>query len=447
MTTAKHYDLGQRREVKDKLEAKRTEARALESLAAESGSDEHYEQLGKLIDEIGGLQARLNVMEQSNKEYHKSLASQPSTTGFSVFPSGSNGVLDLERGRYGGSAGSASGLVNPATGSAIRAYAAGDNLGQCEPGLLGEAVRCMLTGDTFPREFAAANFGGNDSDGGYLLQGSLANQVVDLARAASVSVRAGARTVIIEGSELRVARLKTDPTATWRAETVAVQASSPTFDQVTLRPKVCAAIVPVSLEMLEDASNAAQVIENSLTAALGLALDQAILTGTGSGAQPLGILSNSDVNGITSVGSLANFDDFCDAVGMIMDDNFAGAVSDLALIASPRDLRTLAKLKDTTNQPLNPPQWYRDLRGPFSTTTLGTSGNTNAIVGDFSQVLIGAKPSGITIRVLESGSATDASSITWNAASQLMKLIAVHSRLDVAILRPQFLTKLLDITT
>lgn len=70
-----------------------------------------------------------------------------------------------------------------------------------------------------------------------------------------------------------------------------------------MRPTTLAAIVPVSIELLKDAANAAQIIESALTSALSLKLDQAIMQGSGSESEPLGILNHDSVNTISSVGT------------------------------------------------------------------------------------------------------------------------------------------------
>lgn len=59
-----------------------------------------------------------------------------------------------------------------------------------------------------------------------------------------------------------------------------------TFDRITLRAKTLAAIIPVSIELIEDAANIVQILELALQSALGLALDQAVLTGAGSENDP-----------------------------------------------------------------------------------------------------------------------------------------------------------------
>lgn len=439
------YHFGEIQELKQRIEAKATEARALESLATELNSEEHFQKLADLLDEIRGLQARQQVMEAKNSEHSKALAALPSDASWSFNPNSKNGVIDLEKGRYGGS--QASPFINAGTGRPVPVLGPADRLGDGSFSV-GDYLYGALTGDIQPSAIGAdASFGGSDPQGGYLLNPALSRNVIDLARAASVAVKAGAQTLPMETGELAIARLTGDPTAVWRAETVRVNSSAPSFDKVVLRAKTLAAICPVSIELLEDAANARSVIESSLQSALALSLDQAVLSGSGAGSTPLGILSTTGVNDVNSVGTPADFSDVSEAIGDILSANYNGAVSDLAWVANPRDGLTYDGLQDTTNQPMQPTKWVGMLRGPYYTTSLAVNGGaTSMIVGDFSQVVIGMRTNGVVVRILDAGEVTDSAGTTWNAASQLMRLIVCYLRADVAVLRPSWLTKLTGVT-
>ena len=182
---------------------------------------------------------------------------------------------------------------------------------------------------------------------------------------------------------------------------------------------------------------------------MGYALDSAALKGTGASAEPGGIRNHADVNTVTGVGTPADYSDLTTAVKEILEANYDGEISGLSWVSHPRDGATYDGLVDTTNQPLNPTPWARDLM-KFSTTSVDiTEGGGNesfGIVGDFSQVIIGMRTTGVNIRVLDSGTVTDSSGTTWNAASQLLRLVVAYMRADVAILRPTWLNVLSGIT-
>lgn len=310
----------------------------------------------------------------------------------------------------------------------------------------GRCLHAMLSNDfsqlSSDETKMLAAHGGSDTAGGYLLPTPLSEIFVDLARSASVVMRAGATTLPMSTSELSIARLTSDPTTAWRGETVAVTGSTPTFDKVTLRPKTLAAIMPVSIELLEDATNAAQVIESALANSLGLALDQAALSGTGIGAEPRGVRNHASVNTIASVGTPASYANATAAVGDILAANYPGEVSALSWIRHPRDAETYDGLLDTTDQPLRPTPWAEQLR-KFHTTSISTTEDTNKsfmVYGAFNELLIGMRTSGVVLEVLREGTITDSDSTTWNATTQLMRHVRAYLRADVALLRPTWFT-------
>lgn len=293
---------------------------------------------------------------------------------------------------------------------------------------------------------SGGNFGASDPYGGFLLDPAGSMAVLDLARGASRVLQAGARSIPMTTREMEIVRLTGDVTAAWRAEKVAVTSSENTFDRVTLRAKTLAAIVPISIEMLEDSSNCADVIRNALKMALGAELDRAALVGTAAGEEPIGINNTDGIDEQATVGTPTNYDEVSAAVQAIMTANYLGEPSDLAWLAHPRDLATYDGLKDTTNQPLRPTPWAGELR-KLSTTKLpttdgGGSNESTMTIGDFSQLLIGMRTSGVEIRILPAGTVTDSAGDSYNAVSQLMRHIVAHIRADVVCLRPGFFSKL-----
>lgn len=326
-----------------------------------------------------------------------------------------------------------------------------DDDGKTSPPV-GALLHSMLTGQ--PQNITRGQFqnsiGSTDSTGGYILNPGLSGQLIDLARSASVALRAGALTLPMDVRELSIARIASDPTPFWRPEGVGVNGSILTFDRLTLRAKTLAAIVPVSIELLEDAANAASIITQALQAAMGLALDKAVLIGAGNEEEPRGIRNQSGVGSITGVGTPADYSDLTTAIGSIFSANYPGDASGLAWVSHPRDAETYDGLTDSTGQPLMPTPWAGALKR-FTTTSLptdegGGSNESIGIVGDFSQVLIGMRTKGANVRILDAGNVTDADGKVHDAASELKKLIVVYLRADVAVMRPAWLSVLAGIT-
>jgi HK97 family phage major capsid protein len=313
---------------------------------------------------------------------------------------------------------------------------------------VGEVVASMLTGRSTPE--INAMLGGSGTDGGFLLNPTLGTQIVDLARSASVAMRAGAVTVPMETNELHLARLVGNATAQWRPELAPLLSSNLTFDRVTLRTKTLAAIVPVSIELIEDAANITQIIEMSLQAALGLALDQAILLGTGAESQPKGIRNHAGVNTVGSISTPDDYSDVTSAVEKVLSANFPGEISALAWVNHPRTAKTYDALEDTTGQPLQPTPWASQLTRMTTTSLpINEGGGTNeavGVIGDFTQCVVGMRNEALNIRILEAGEVTDATGVTINAVSQMARFVVAYLRADVALLRPNWFTVLSGIT-
>ena len=449
------------KELKEILGEKIDEATAISKSAEKTGSlnSEQQKRWDGLMDEETGevsvVRAALAAaMKRENEE--KNLA-----------------MLKMMRQGSGGSGLIDDGSRNPLLGSdaprfrcmtsgkVIRALNHSERIGQAasddpltgEPGAsVGAIVHSLVTGrfDYASQQQVYAATGGVGSEGGYTLNPTLSTQVIDLARSASVAMKAGALTVPMDSAELIIARLTGDPTGYWRAEGVDITASDVSFDRITLRPKTLAAIVPITIELLEDSANAAMVIEDALREALALALDQAALLGSGAESKPRGIRKQSNVNEVTGVGTPTDYAEVSDAVGDIFNANYAGEPSKLAWIMHPRDAKTYDGLTDSTGQPLQPTPWAAAVRR-LTTTSLpstegGGSNESASLVGDFSQCIIGVRTSGAVIQILDSGQVTDGSNKTHNAASQMKKLIRAYMRADVALLRPTWFTKLEGIT-
>jgi HK97 family phage major capsid protein len=350
------------------------------------------------------------------------------------------------RGRSGGTC-----FRDVSTGQLVRTLAPGDTLAEDNGDgdfAIGRFLQAKLTGQDSPILAGVATTTDIES-GGSLLSPIYSKRMVDLARANSVCIKAGAETMPMEAPEMTIARVTADATSYWRPEGSSVTASKMTFDRVILRAKTLAAIVPVTIELMEDVQNFPQIVESSLAAAMGQKLDYACLSGAGAASEPKGIYNYTTVNSVTSVATPTNYNEVSSAVSEILQDNFPGDPSELAWVQHPRDAETYDQLADTTNQPLRPTPWVEKLRRFYTTgidDSLGGSGNESwAIVGDFRQMLIGLRTSGVVVRIINAGSATDADSVTHNAVSELKAFIVCHLRADMALLRPTWFTKLTGI--
>lgn len=237
-----------------------------------------------------------------------------------------------------------------------------------------------------------------DASGGHTVPAPLAAEFIDLLRARTVISRAGARTIPMTSKTLAMAKLTGDVTTSWHAENASVSASDPTFGVVTLSSKTIVGLVKLSLELSQDSLNVEEMIRRSLAGAMAVAVDAAALGDTVSNG-PSGVLSFSGRKTVTGIGALSDYDKFVDALSLLWSANVpADAVG--PFVIGTQAARDLAKLKDTTNQPLVKPEV---LTMPFLPTTaaedLGSPLESTGYVADWRDLLWGVRTE-LTIRVL-----------------------------------------------
>lgn len=251
----------------------------------------------------------------------------------------------------------------------------------------GRMIQASIVGDwsnaPLEREFMSAMGTGVNTAGGYLVPSPLSARVIDLARARSVLMRAGAKIIPMTSDTLRVARVAGDPTMEVKEENAAFTSSSVTLDEITFNAHTIGSLIDASRELAADAPNFASLIEMVLANALAVEIDRLGLRGTGS-QEPVGIINFSGV-GSVSVGGAISYEDLLDGI----EDVEAANHEPNAYALHPTISRDLAGL--LTNSEVNhfarPPMEVEEL------TKLKTTGITtaNAIVGDFQQFLVGMR--------------------------------------------------------
>lgn len=152
---------------------------------------------------------------------------------------------------------------------------------------------------------------------------TLAGKIIDYARNSS-AILGNIPTVIMDSNNMTIAVQKTDPTASWVQEGDLITESAATFEGVELAGKTLAIWVPISEQLLESASNLSQQLMNSCSKAIGVALDKAILYGTGVGAEIKGLTTYNNINKIEYDPvdlDAKNYDLLIKAVGEIKKNN------------------------------------------------------------------------------------------------------------------------------
>ena len=259
-------------------------------------------------------------------------------------------------------------------------------------------VRGLLTGEWDGAENERrAMSEGTTTAGGYLVPTLLSAQIIDLARAQSVVMQAGAQVVPMESQKVVVPKWTGDPTAAWRTEASTITPSDGTLGKVDLTAQSLASLVVASRELLEDAPQVQSRLALAFAKAFALKVDLAALIGSGTAPEPRGIKSTSGIT-TTSLGvngATPTWDNLIDGIGVLDDLN----EDPNAAIWAPRVGRSLAKAKEaTTNAYLKPPAFVTDRLTTFASTQLptnltqGTSTDcADIIIGDFAQLFVGIR--------------------------------------------------------
>jgi HK97 family phage major capsid protein len=192
--------------------------------------------------------------------------------------------------------------------------------------------------------------------GGAMVPDAYAAEVWSHLSAEAVLLKAGARVIETDRSNLLIPRLAADSIASWTGEGVEITESSPTMSGVDAILHKCASIVRVSNELIADANpSVLDMLMQQLTRSLSLAVDLAGFEGTGSSYQPKGMSGHAtNVNiGLGADGAVpGDLDEIADAIGAIETAN--GKAS--AVFMHPAIWAILSKIKTdsaaTRNEPL-----------------------------------------------------------------------------------------------
>lgn len=124
---------------------------------------------------------------------------------------------------------------------------------------------------------------------------------VDALRERSAVLSLGAQYITGLQGNVDIPKLAGDVTPVWQAtETTSITESQPTFGQILLSPKSCAAYTELSRRLLKQSAPAAEtLVVHSMMKTIGFAIDQAAIQGTGASGQPTGLLLAPGLGAVT----------------------------------------------------------------------------------------------------------------------------------------------------
>ena len=263
---------------------------------------------------------------------------------------------------------------------------------------------------------------------------------IDLMRAESALVKAGAVTVPMSGATLNMAALTADPTAGWHAEATSdISATDPTFAARTLTARTLAARCTVSVEVAQDSPQFGDQLAASLGKAISVEVDRAGLVGSGTPPEPRGLLNVSGINAVATVGSITSYAKVIDGVQLLLEDNVPIDIATAYALMSPRTWMRFEKLATGIASDLSPLPRPRSLENTqfITTTAIPNTMSTDKsalFLGDFRNMVLGTRAD-LQVEVVK----------TTTFASSLTLEFVAYVRVDWVCTRPAALCALTGI--
>lgn len=139
------------------------------------------------------------------------------------------------------------------------------------------------------------------------------DQFIDMIRNRMVMGAAGARILGGLQGDVDIPKKVAGANFSWIAENASVSLSKMDLTTLNLKPKTIAGAIPVSRKLRkQSAMSIEQLIISDLVNGIAVAIDLAMLYGTGEDAQPLGLFNQLGVPGLTYAASGITFDDLVD---------------------------------------------------------------------------------------------------------------------------------------
>lgn len=239
---------------------------------------------------------------------------------------------------------------------------------------------------------------GTPTQGGNLVQTQLlASNFIDALRNTAQVIQAGA--TILPGlvGKVDVPRRSTTTNSYWVAESGAVTEAEATFDKVSLSPKTVGALSKMSrLALMQTTPAIEQITRDDLLQQLGLAIDLAAMSGTGSGGQPLGIVNTAGIGSVVGGVNGANvtFDNLIALETALSNSNAPWATR--GYMMNSKTVGTLKTLKSSTGAYL----WTSNSNGQRSGTPPDFNGYPVGVTNQVRSNLTKGSSSGICSEIV-----------------------------------------------
>ena len=323
-------------------------------------------------------------------------------------------------------------------GREIKVYRKGNPLSATYPnneGLnLGKYLKGAITGDWTGAKMEMNEFKAlSTATTQVLIPQVLSSQVIDMARNISVLFQSGVPMIPMETNNLTISRVKQDPAFAFKPEGEETQESDMEFEGVELKTKTAYGLMSITIEAMNSSANLETVVAQAMAESLARLIDYKLLFGAGADAdEPQGILTYSTINEQPAGDSLENYEPFVRAIGKIRQSN--GEPTAWVLNATTDEHLNL--LTDANGNPLIIPPVLNGLERLVS-NQLPADGGTD---GDESVSMI-YNPEAILIG-LQLPLSVEVSREALDAWKKGLVYLRVYAMVDVALLRPKWVTKI-----
>jgi len=218
----------------------------------------------------------------------------------------------------------------------------------------------------------ASNIG---AQGGFLVEGEFANEIIELLQPASVFRRAGPVTVPLDSGSLRIPKITQGAQGGWLGENTNITTTEQVFGQIILTPYKYASVVPFSNDLLRRAAFAVStVVRDDMINDIARSTDLAFLRGDGLGGDPVGISNH-----------------------VLPANSFASAGTTLANVTT--DLGTALQFMGDNNVRILRPAWFMEWRTWRHLITLRDGNGNLAFKGEMDGGTIFGIPFFITSQI------------------------------------------------
>lgn len=196
--------------------------------------------------------------------------------------------------------------------------------------------------------------------GGALVQTELANDFMELLYASTAYLQGGPISMQLSSGSAKIGGLATGASASWVGENAEIAKSEQTFREASLSLKKLAVLTPVSNDLIMHADRSMEeIVRNDLVEAAGVAIDSAMIRGTGTAFSPTGLKESADSGSAgtfssTGVTAAAITADLNKMQRLMADQKVKGAKA--AYLMSPRSFFFLMSLRDGNNNLIFAPE-------------------------------------------------------------------------------------------